>query len=356
MSRVPFTIVISDSAAQDAGMKRSSLYWWLASHIGAYAELGLYWFLAEYFGRQAVRLIRPSQLLAARQPDTDHLFVGMPTTLGPAHLSNIRFRRMALYDSTDNDCFYFADSDREFLLSHTDLCLKTWRDRRWSNPYRIGLLPIKRPPINKLRMALIRESARKTLFGARAERPFDVGFVARPTGDLARNQRVEWLVSLREKRPQLKLWGGLVGKPEWRDRFQTSPHAAVLDRLWLNRSKIGFFEYFAGLTRSKVALAPRGYAPWTYRHFEALYAKAIVVSNDLSHFEFLVPLPREGIVEVPDGQPVVDSVDRALKRGEREPDLAEHNIASLEKWMDAGAYSKKRPALLDRFMAQLDAA
>lgn len=356
MAKIPFTIVISDDSGLDASFRRNTLYWWLATHVGAYAELGLYWFLVEYFGRSAVRLIRPSQLLAERQADTDMLFVGCPTTVDQQHLSNISFRQMVLYDSTDNEGIHFLKSNSKFLLSQTDLVLKTWRDAKWKFPFRVGLLPIKRPPINKLRLALLKEKARKQVLGKSREKPFDVGFVARPTGDLKRNQRVEWLVSLRQQRPELKLWGGLVGKSEWRERFRDSPHQSTLNQLWLNRKKIGYFEYFSGLAQSKVALAPRGFAPWTYRHFEALYAGALVVSNDLSRFEFLVPLPRKGIIEVPDGESIVKAVDQALKLYEDSPALVDENIQELEHWMHAGAYSKSKRALLDRFMSQLEAA
>lgn len=119
---------------------------------------------------------------------------------------------------------------------------------------------------------------------------------------------------------------------------------------------MGFSQYFSGLCKSKVALTPSGYAPWTYRHFEAIYAKCILVSNDLGHYEFLIPFPRTGMVEVRDGESVVPAIDAALALHEHSPDVVDANLEQLERWLDSGMYSRKRRDTLDRFFAQLDMA
>jgi len=352
---VPYTIVISDAEDHDAGVRGTRAFWWLASRAGAYAELGLYWFLVEYFGRSAVRLLRPSQLLASPKLETEWLFVGVPTSVGRDHLSRIHFRHMALYDSTDFNGIKFAESDRELLLSETDLCLKNWRDDRWELGCTIGLLPIKRPPFNKLRMAIRREALLDRLRRKGRGKPFDVAFVARPTGNVARNPRVAWLVELRKKRPELRLWGGLVGGSRWRRNAEKVVDGEILDQLWMGRGKIGFFEYFAGLSQSKVSLAPRGFAPWSYRHYESVYARAVVVCSDLANVEFLVPMPREGVIEVGEGESVVPAIDRALALYERCPEIGRQNVEQMEKWLDRGAYSRRRVELLDRFFSFLPA-
>jgi hypothetical protein len=351
----PFTIVISDVGKRDAGLRGTRSFWWFASRFCTYSELGLYWFLCEYFGRSQVTLLRPSQLLqGSAHYNTDWLFVGLPTRLHKEHLRRLHFRRMALYDSTDVNGIAFEYSDKAFLLSHTNLCLKNWRDRRWSHDFSVGLLPIKRPPLNnKLRMAFRLASAKRR-WGFLPEKKYDVGFVARPTGDIRKNQRVRWLVDLKSQRPHLKLWGGLTGGKQWRQSLEQGRDWQVPESCWMNRRKIGYFEYFAGLCASKVALAPAGWAPWTYRHFEAIYARCIVVSNDLRHFDFLIPFPRDGMVEVPDGETVVHGVDAALALCERSPEIVEANAASLNRWLDAGSYSRDRPDTVDRFFAELE--
>lgn len=350
-----FTVVISDVGERDRGLRGTTAFWWLASWFGNYADLSIYWFLAEYFGRRKVTLLRPSQLLnGSRRHETDWLFVGLPTSLSESHLRNVRFRRLVLYDSTDMHGVNFGKSDVPFLLSHTDLCLKNFRDQRWNLPVRLGFLPIRRPPVNnKLHMAIVLRDRRLRL-GRAPDRCYDVGFVAHPTGTIATNQRLRWMLEIKRDRPEWKLWGGLIGGEKWQCAFQDQADAQTLASCFIKRRKIGFFEYFTGLSQSRVALAPSGHAPWTYRHFEALYAGCVVVSNDLSNYEFLIPFPREGMVEVPDGGSVVPAVERALALSAERPDLTRENLDYLDRWLDRGRYSRDRRETLDRFLAELE--
>ena len=354
-----YTVVISDAADHDAGFRGTRSFWWLAGHFGAYAELGLYWFLREYYGPAAVTLTRPSELLRQRgKLKTDWLFVGLPTTLSEEHLRRLDFDRMVLYDSTDLHGVNLDYSNQSLLFRHTNICLKNWRDDRLDYPCEIGLLPIKRPPLNNKMHAAVRMASAKKRLGLAAKKAFDVGFVARPTGNIAKNQRIRWLIDLKNQRPDLKLWGGLVGGRPWREfaKEKSAEDLQILESCWLDRRKIGFFQYFAGLCQSKVVLAPAGYAPWTYRHFEAIYARSIVVSNDLSHHEFLIPFPREGMVEVADGGSIVAGIEAALTLYESSPSVVESNVQHLDRWLDNGTYSRKRRETVDRFWAQLDAA
>lgn len=349
-----YTVVISDVEDYDAGFRGTKAFWWLSSYLGAYAQLSLYWFLIAYFGRSKVHLMRPSELLhSSRKLKTDWLFIGLPTTLNAKHLANIQFNRMALYDASDSNELNFEFSDRTFLTSQTDVCLKNWRDDRWTETMKVGLLPIKRPPWNnRLRTALNLESLKQSL-GFKQAKNYDVGFVARPTGSLTTNQRLRWLVEIKQARPDWKLWGGLVGGAYMKQIAKQEVAPEILDSLWLNKKKIGFLSYFAGLRQSKVALAPSGYAPWTYRHFEALYAGCVVVSNDLSHFEFLIPFPRETMVEVGDAEAVVPAIERALGMLEDSPGILEQNRKVLDRWLDRAKYSRRCPDTLDRFFSHL---
>ena len=349
-----YTVVISDVEDYDAGFRGTKTFWWVSSYLGAYAQLGLYWFLIAYFGRSKVQLLRPSELLHRSSTlKTDWLFIGLPTTLNAPHLANIQFNRMALYDASDTNELNFEFSDREFLTSQTDVCLKNWRDDRWNETMKIGLLPIKRPPWNnRLRTALNLESIKQP-FVRKQTKTYDVGFVARPTGSLTTNQRLRWLVEIKQERPNWKLWGGLVGGAYMKKVAQQEVAPEVLDALWLNKKKIGFLSYFAGLRHSKVALAPSGYAPWTYRHFEALYAGCMVVSNDLSHYDFLIPFPRDTMVEVGDREAVVPAIERALTLLENSPTIVDENRKTLDRWLDRGKYSRRCPDTLDRFFGQI---
>ena len=351
-----YTVVISDAADHDSGFRGTKSFWWLAGQFGAYAELGLYWFLREYYGTRSVTLTRPSELLRLKKKHkTDFLFVGLPTGFDEEHLRKVDFDQMVLYDSTDLHGVNLGYSNQSLLFSHTNVCLKNWRDDRLDYPCDIGLLPIKRPPLNNKMHAAAKMRAAKQRAGLAPKRIYDVGFVARPTGDISNNQRVRWLVELKSRRPDLKLWGGLVGGKPWKEVAKKAGYQdyQVLQSCWLNRRKVGFFQYFNGLCQSKVALAPAGYAPWSYRHFEAIYARSIVVSHDLSHHEFLVPFPREGMIEIPDDGSIVDGIEAGLELRESAPELAELNAAKLNGWMNDGIYSRKRRDTIDRFWSQL---
>lgn len=78
-----------------------------------------------------------------------------------------------------------------------------------------------------------------------------------------------------------------------------------------------------------------------------------MVSNDLSHYEFLVPFPRDGMVEVPDGESVVPAIDAALALYEHSPDIVDDNLQHLNRWIAAGKYSRKCPDTMNRFWEQL---
>ena len=117
--------------------------------------------------------------------------------------------------------------------------------------------------------------------------------------------------------------------------------------------RVGFFSYFSHLSRSRVALAPAGNARWSYRHYEALYAGAIVVTTDFRHIDTLIPLPLEGMVHVEDGVSVLPAIDEALAMRRTYPELAEENIRFLERYLHHGDYCRKKPLLADRFMEQL---
>lgn len=346
-----FTIVISDRSRHDAGYRKNRFFWWLASQAGGYGELCLYWFLLEYFGKDSVQLMRPSELLGrTRKLHTDYLMIGVPTLLGKQHLKAVQFRKMVLYDSSDHDGINYLYSDEAFLQSVTDCCLKHYRDKRWSLPLRIGLLPIKRPPLNNRLHWKLRAEKGKALLPL-ADRPFDVGFVARPTGEITSNKRLRWWIELVTHAPELSRWGGLVGGESWRRTFSDTP---LPKSCWMERKKVGFSEYFDGLKGSRVALAPPGYAPWTFRHYEAIYAGCMVITDDLSHFEFLIPFPEQSVVQIPEGSSVVDGVRKALHLGETEPERSLEARHALDRWLDLGRYRRRCGDTLDRFMSFIE--
>jgi hypothetical protein len=163
------------------------------------------------------------------------------------------------------------------------------------------------------------------------------------------NQRIEWLLELEARGRPYSLVGGLLPRsitPELTRRY------GDLSRFVLPR-KVPFRRYFRQLRASRVALTPAGNAPWSYRHYEAIYAGAVVVTSDFRRLDLLVPLPLDGMIHVPEGEPVVPAIERALALRRDRPELLEENVRSLERWLERGMYSRRRPELFERFLAQL---
>ncbi len=163
------------------------------------------------------------------------------------------------------------------------------------------------------------------------------------------NQRVQWLLELRDHGPRLRLWGGLLEptiSPELRARHGDLTGFTL-------REKVPFWRYFRALQQSRVALTPEGNAPWSYRHYEAIYARALIVTNDFRPITTLIPLPDEGMIHVEPHQPVLPAIERALALRRERPEVLEENVRFLERFLDRGMYSRRRPALWERFLAQL---
>jgi hypothetical protein len=78
-----------------------------------------------------------------------------------------------------------------------------------------------------------------------------------------------------------------------------------------------------------------------------------VATIDFRHRDMLVPLPRENMVHVPDGAPIVPAVREALELSHARPNLSEENFEYLERFLHYGSYARSRAALIDRFVAQL---
>lgn len=317
----------------------------------------LFWFLSTYFGRRAVKVCTAAQLLKSGPKTFDLVFVGLPTPLGREHLKNLRYDRLALFDLSDFDELIWKDSDRELLCSLTDRCFKTWVDTRWDFPMTMCVAPLRRPA--RLRLHAMWDSLiHGDQPGGRRERDIDVAFLGAPTRPAGQadesqtpyHQRVEWLLEVNREAPQLNLWGGLTDSPL---RAEVEEQFGDLGDLFLPR-RVPFGKYFAALTRSKVLLTPHGFAPWTYRHYEAIYAGAAIVTTDFRHIRTLAPLPVENMIHVADHEPVVPAIEQAIQLHEERPESARENRRMVEDYLSHGGYSKRRPRLLERFLSQLE--
>lgn len=315
-------------------------------------------FLRTYFGRRQVAMQSPERW--RHDPvKADTVFVGMPTSLTPEELGRLgaNCRRLVVYDYLDQQELAWNESQESTLRQLTDRYLKPWFERAWRHDLQMGMLPIRR--YGRFTAAVVCDRAARRL-GSRPETTHDVAFLGRPNetrmyvqGRVKNiDQRFEWIRDIKRDAPELKLWGGLVGVGEnARTRLEAS-HGAMNDLLHTH-SKVGFATYYRIMRASRALLAPGGNVPWSYRHYECLYAGGVVVSIDYRERDMLVPLPREGMVHVPDGGAVVPAVREAIELSERRPQLGEENFAHLERYLRFGAYSSRRPALIERFVSQL---
>lgn len=312
-------------------------------------------FLRTYAGFGAVGCCSAEELLRGGPPSAETVFLGLPSLVTDRHLARLRCRHLVLFDLHDHHYPLWTDANRDLLRGASNLYLKVWTDARWDFGVKMGVAPIRR--YAKLRLALEAGRLRRALGLAAPPHQFDVLFLGAATGRdprgqdpaLVPNQRVKWLLELRDHGSHLRLWGGLLERtvtPELRQRYgDLSPFTL--------RGKVPFRKYFRALQESRVALTPEGNAPWSYRHYEAIYARSLIVTNDFRPLQTLIPLPREGMVHVEPGQPVVPAIERALALRLEHPELLDENIRFLERYLERGMYSRRRPELWERFVAQL---
>jgi hypothetical protein len=315
--------------------------------------LNLYRFLSTFHGRRAVRMVSTRELLESAPLTAETVFVGIPSRFDERHLDRLRFDRAVLFDYHDCAGPAWSGSNRDLLLSLTDQYLKPWVESEWDFGLRMGVLPIRRHQRLKLYLQ-IRELQRRAWCGG-DDREYDVAFLGEATA-LANcyHQRIEWLREIKAAGDRYSFWGGIVVRN--RSRAASPRQLDEGPDLYFPRGRVGFLTYFANLNRSRVALTPAGNARWTYRHYEAIYAGAVVVSTDFRNVRTLIPLPLDSIVHVPDHASVLPAIDEALAMRRRNPELASENIRFLERYLRYGDYSRDKPELMDRFMAQLAAS
>jgi hypothetical protein len=192
--------------------------------------------------------------------------------------------------------------------------------------------------------------------GYRPQPRYDVAFLGRPNrtklylggGKIEHiPQRVDWLTEIRRDAPELTLYGGFTDR--------THPHMTPdIEPLRFPRNKENFYGFWKAMRRSRVLLTPGGNVPWTYRHYECLYAGGVVVTLDYRRRDMLIPLPLEHMVQVEDRAPVLPAVREALERSRSQPQTADAVYAHLEQYLSRGTYSRSRPKLLERFLDQLE--
>lgn len=309
--------------------------------------LSLYWFLTCFHGRRAVKVVSTADLRSGSY-SADIVFVGLPSEVREDDLARVRYRQLVLFDYQDT-VKVWLDEDREFLRGMTNRYLKVWSEPGWPTEWKWGVLPIRR----QVRLPLyLRYLGLKSQFGARPpERVWDVSFLGAPTGLGVGSQRVQWLREIRGAGDGVRFWGGLVVPESYYQHLNA--HGVDTTGLTYDGGRVSFNKFFDMMLVSKAVLTPMGNARWSYRHYEAIYAGAIPVSCDMRRTTTLIPLPLDGMVHVPDGASVLPSIAEALALPAKSPGVRAANVAFLEQYLEYGDYSRRKPALMELFLAQL---
>lgn len=240
----------------------------------------------------------------------------------------------------------------------TSYYCKPWNEADWNYGLQMGLLPLRRYGV--LTAAIMADRcARK--FAGRPTPRFDVAFLGQPNetrvstpGGICKiSQRFNWVRQLKEEAPELKFWGGFMGGGRHIVAELREQHGDI-SHLYHPHDKVNFVTYYQAMRHSRVLLAPGGNAPWTYRHYECLYAGGVVVTIDFRRRDMLVPLPNEGMIHVADDASVLPAVREALELSKSRPTLGEENYMHLERYLRFGSYSCSRPALINRFVKQFE--
>ena len=112
-----------------------------------------------------------------------------------------------------------------------------------------------------------------------------------------------------------------------------------------------FFLY--SMCQSKIALVPAGHNRWTYRHYEAVLSKNILISTDLTYTKTLLPIPKDAMVILKDKEPVVPKIQEVLSSAHEWQDRVDSAYLQLNKYLKNGQYHKSKPLIFDKFLEQL---
>ena len=321
--------------------------------------MNLYWFLRTFVPSRDIEVVSPSQLLRRSNRRFETVFAGLPTSVSRDHLRGLSFNELVLFDYHDTPEVYGEDTDIEFLSTLTNRYFKPWIESTWSSDWNWGCLPLRR--YTKLTNALRLQALVRRVVSD--EFRHDVGFLGYPTAmttvlaggeRTGIRQRIDWMHELIDGGyvDDDRFWGGLILNKAWRDALRDE--LAELSPVIFSQRRINFYRYFQELRSCRVVLTPAGNARWTYRHYEAVYAGATLVSTDIRNARFLVPLPSEQMIMVPDRKSLLPYLQAALDIDDDERSTrAAEAIGYLERSYRNGAFSKHRPLPYERFLAQL---
>ena len=316
-------------------------------------------FLKCFAGQRNVRDLKSSNLSRRRMESADYLFIGIPTRLTSSQLSSFNARNVILFDYADCPEADWNDSDRKFLTSLTDRYFKPCVSNHWNPKVHWGCLPLRRNW--KLTTELIKRRVREKGKPQIPEKKYDIGFMGYPTcltekygaNHFQYPQRINWMKELAGQRDWTK-WGGICSNTKWRKKLEQT-HGDLSD-IYIRNNRLPYRHYFKHLNQCRTVLTPAGNARWTYRHYESVYTRSMMLSTDLSAYRLLIPLPKSNLVYVEDHASILPFISLATSLFNKNSELVLDAERELEQYLRNGQYSRQRPLVWERFESELSGA
>lgn len=279
------------------------------------------------------------------------LFVNAAMAHVAERMGRIRAGRTIFFDYYDELERKVHPETAVFLAREGFPYFKTSRLSGSASPQVAGLLPIALPrklsgmlrPWRRLRVPRLFRRTDVYFQGSTT-------FFLEPDGSRY-HQRVEWALEV-ARMSGVRKHLGLIPLYGLQDELMAR-YPELSSGIWCQAES--YARMFRRLSRTKIVLAPAGHGRWTYRHLEALYAGAVVVSNDLAKIETLLRWPLEAMVLVPDHAPLEPVLRRVLGSYGEYADRLAAGGAVITGQLAGGRWCRSRPEVFERFIAHVEA-
>ena len=329
MVQPKFTIVYSDQ--QNIG--------------GNEKGLNLERFLNIFYKRKDVLCLEVNEFQRCRNLKTEFLFVFLPSRVHKDDFASVVYKKIFLVELSDEHRIFWRYTNAESLLSLTNICFKSTIDLGYNYDFDVRLNPIPlsqnifAPLLNKIPLE---------------NRKHDMVFLGMPTdynhGAIeSYNQRIEWL---REVVNKFNFFGGLFNNAHYPKSYYENLFGN-LDNIYYKGEFLSKFWFMYSMCQSKISLVPAGHHRWTYRHYESILFKNILVSTDITQIKMLLPIPTSSMCIIKDKEPILNVCEKILLSLHEWQDRVEDAYLQLNKYLKNGQYHKSKPLIMDKFLEQL---
>ncbi len=305
-------------------------------------------FLKVYFKESGINII--DNVNTIESISTDILFIILPNTVTKDTLSKIKFKKVILADYHDDINPRWENSDKKFLLSLTNCYSKISIPNNSQDDLKFGALPIGLRRI-KSYLPLLQKNL--------SSRKYDIFFRGVATSysqksGVLYHQRIEWINEIINSNYISSL--GIVEKAGYSlaDICRQFPDMNLGEmQSKLVTKEIDFSLFFFQLQKAKISLCATGHARWSYRHYESILAKNIILSTEVNSVQLLIPFSEFNFVIVRDYEPISPIIDKILVNVKAYQEIVNENHSIINRYLKNGYYSREKKLLLDKFMSYI---